>query len=705
MVTINFDNILQSHFKVYSFDVFDTVATRRTATPAGLFLIIQKTLLEKYDYLPKQLTENFTEIRIMAEQEARRITRNAEVTLDEIYGIVAAKFNLSRNVRDSLASLEIAHELQETRPVPQMVRLLNSLREKNKRIIFTSDTYLPKDVIKKILINLEVYKEDTVLYCSSELLITKASGKLFKKILLLEGCSPCDMLHIGDNSHGDISQAREIGIKTLYYNGTQLSKYENILLYGSQDGSSGHSPSYVWQIIAGASRLVRLNSYTKATRYRTLSNLGGSIACPLFLIYVIWLLQEAKKKNIQRLYFLSRDGQILLEIARCVNAALGLNIELRYFYASRQALSLPGLSEINENAISWMMSQDPYCSINIFARRVGLDPAVVQKALQVVAHRRINANKNLDPQERSHLVGLIKGPRLSSLILNNAKNAKIAAADYFRQIGFFDKTRWGIVDLGWMGHLQSAVREILNYAGHAATAIHGFYFGIIKGNIFAESDTNKIASFFFSDKSSHSIYSIGFQAINFLEIFTTADHGSVMSYCYGEEDQPCPSFNNINHYNIKEWGLDHLRSGYQDFLKAIPIDFINNLRLDELFLEEYKSRGCELLKCLVDDPSREEAAALGDYRFSGDQTETVMRRFAPPFSLLEALMFYSSDCFKSMAMTFWLRGTWTRSNLINKIFLSSEFKIFVQKICSLPAEFKNRARRFIRRCLSSFRII
>ncbi|MCX5786316.1 MAG: HAD hydrolase-like protein [Elusimicrobia bacterium] len=689
MAAINFDNILQSHFKVYSFDVFDTVATRRTATPIGLFMIIQKVLLEKNDCLPKQLTENFTEIRIMAEQEARRITRNEEVTLDEIYGIVAQKFNLSHNIRDSLASLEIDQELQETRPVPQMVHLLNSLYEKNKRIIFTSDTYLPKDAIKKILVTFGVYKADAALYCSSELLITKASGKLFKKILLLEGCSPRDMVHIGDNFHVDILQAGKAGIKTLYYSDTQLSRYENILLYGSRYGPSGHPSNYVWQIIAGASRLVRLNSHIKTTRYRTLSNLGGSIACPIFLIYVIWLLREAKKNNIQRLYFLSRDGQILLEIAKYVNGALGMNIELRYLYASRQALSLPGLSEINKNALSWMMSQDPYCSINIFARRVGLNPAVVQKELQTVAHRRINTNKNLNPQERAHLIGLIKGPLLSSLILNNAKKAKIAAADYFQQAGFFDKIRWGIVDLGWMGHLQSALREILNYAGYAATAIHGFYFGIIKGNIFIENDTNKKDSFFFSEKSPHFVYSTGFQAINFFEIFTTAYHGSVMSYCYGEEDKPCPRFNNMNHYNIKEWGLDHLRSGYQYFLKTIPTDFINDLRLNELFLEEYKRRSCELMKCLMNDPSREEAEALGDYRFSGDQTETVMRRFAPPFSVMEALRFHFLDRCKSMNMTFWWRGTWARSNLINKIFLSSKFKIFAQKMCSMGVKLKN----------------
>ena len=66
-------------YMVYSFDVFDTLITRTTAEPKGIFLIMQEVLTQDKKYVEEYsyVSEHFAEYRISAEQEARKqATRN-----------------------------------------------------------------------------------------------------------------------------------------------------------------------------------------------------------------------------------------------------------------------------------------------------------------------------------------------------------------------------------------------------------------------------------------------------------------------------------------------------------------------------------------------------------------------------------------------------------------------------------------------------
>jgi predicted HAD superfamily hydrolase len=45
--------------------------------------------------------------------------------------------------------------------------------------------------------------------------------------------------------------------------------------------------------------------------------------------------------GITRIYFLARDGELLVEIAKLIIEHYSLKIEARYLYVSRQSLHLP----------------------------------------------------------------------------------------------------------------------------------------------------------------------------------------------------------------------------------------------------------------------------------------------------------------------------------------------------------------------------
>lgn len=78
-----------------------------------------------------------------------------------------------------------------------------------KKVIFTSDMYLPKDVIQKIL-DKNGYVQNDKLYLSSEIKLTKARGALYKYVLDDMKLAEKELLHIGDNFQSDVESPKNL---------------------------------------------------------------------------------------------------------------------------------------------------------------------------------------------------------------------------------------------------------------------------------------------------------------------------------------------------------------------------------------------------------------------------------------------------------------------------------------------------------------
>ena len=119
--------------KIFSFDVFDTLITRRTISPNGIFLLMQKNLIEdlKFSTLPSILKNNFCEIRIEAEKYVRdyhlRILNLQDVNINQIYDVIAKNYFLNNTQIEELINLEIETEIKNIIPIKQNIELLKDL--------------------------------------------------------------------------------------------------------------------------------------------------------------------------------------------------------------------------------------------------------------------------------------------------------------------------------------------------------------------------------------------------------------------------------------------------------------------------------------------------------------------------------------------------------------------------------------------------
>jgi len=643
---------------VISFDIFDTVLTRITADPKGVFFKIRERILATHPEVPEAIVSRFVEIRMEMERIARRRNAREEIRFEDIYMEMGVRYGLGEDLLVKLMDLEIETELEYVRRIPSNVDRVRELKRQGKRIIFISDMYLPLIVIRRLLEKVDLLGEADEIYVSSEHGLTKSSGNLFISVLEKERCSASQLLHIGDNYRSDYLMARRVGrISAHHYDEGGFSRFERILRE-----PFGDALELSWQLIAGASRVARLHAHEQTDKHRrALHIVGANVVGPVLWGFVSWVLEQATARNIRKLYFVARDGQILYEVAARIREAVGCDIELRYLYGSRQAWHLPAVAEITEREIHWITVKDPFLSLRLIATRLSMDPSTLALQFCGTGFPLVDLDQELSEQQVVQLRSLLRTSKeLQDLISASAEQRRREVIAYLDQEGLMDETTWAIVDSGWNGRLQDSLGKILSMAGRQGEVI-GFYIGLLSKPC---SYTSKLAYLFSPDVSTEYL-KWGSAVINLLELVMSADHGVTLSYRRDSSGRWHPVLATETPNLISCMGLTALRDGVFNYLEHLDH---KTVRIEH---SRFREKIIRLLKVFYLAPSRDVAIALGRLPFSTDQTEKNFLPFAPLLSLKDAFHFaLKSSSRERFALTFWIHGSRVQSSWLVNVFLS-----------------------------------
>lgn len=307
------------NYDIISFDIFDTLIFRPFALPTDLFFLLGET----FDHM------DFKNIRIQAEWDARVKCKaqngHMEVGLKSIWENLEKETGIS--AREGMER-EQETELRLCYANPFMLEVWNRLQSMNKQMIIVSDMYLPKECIITLLENAG-YMGAKKIYVSNAYHKSKAEGGLYREVIkewcntdieavriksgnVLSGkerkqCANAgylnangfSMVHIGDNPHSDKQMAKKCGIDVLPY--PNISK--NTLLYRPMDMSSIVGSAY--RAIVSSHLYNGLHSYGMEYEY-------GFIYGGLFVVgYCSFIHEYYKREGLDKLLFLSRDGDIL----------------------------------------------------------------------------------------------------------------------------------------------------------------------------------------------------------------------------------------------------------------------------------------------------------------------------------------------------------------------------------------------------------
>ena len=174
-------------YALYSFDIFDTVITRKVAQPRGIFAIMQYELCnnEKFKDFPQEVKVNFFKHRTNAEYRQRKLNYLAkddkDITFDQIYQDIKENCYLSDAQIEQLKDLELQTEFNNILPIEENVQKINALINQGKHIVLISDMYLPEDFIRKLLTKTQL-PNDIKIYLSSVVGYKKETGEMYSYV-------------------------------------------------------------------------------------------------------------------------------------------------------------------------------------------------------------------------------------------------------------------------------------------------------------------------------------------------------------------------------------------------------------------------------------------------------------------------------------------------------------------------------------------
>lgn len=327
-----------------------------------------------------------------------------------------------------------------------------------------------------------------------------------------------------------------------------------------------------------------------------------NVIVPVLVMYVHWILSEAEKRNIKRLYFLARDSYLMYHIALILCKKLNLNIKCSYFYCSRYSLRMAAYRFFDDCAYEKLFIHSYKLSPYNMLKRAGFskdERLAVYKETGIVP---VNERAVMGKSEFDDFCKRVKETkRFEKIIKEKSDIAYKNTILYIKQEYFQNYDTVGIVDLGWTGSLQYTLKKLLESAD-IKTNITGFYIGMLdkppvkKGSVYI--------TWLFDEKKT---FTKSWFSHNLLECICSAPHGMTMGY---RNDQgyirpiTATAENNTEYISL----IEEMSSAF-------------SLKCDVVYQKIHRKIALRLLKKLMFHPTEDEVYAFRNYCFCDDMGE------------------------------------------------------------------------------------
>lgn len=500
-------------FAVVTCDVFDTALLRRLARPEDVLLALG--LRAAAAGLFAGPPEAFREYRLQAERQARAAAEAAghdEVRIAEVYARFQACGLLPNGVAaEALAALELATERAVcTANLP--LRAALAARTPGQRLVFVSDTMLPGDWVATLLRDAG-YGADCEVITSADARRSKHTGRLFAHVLERLGCVPGAVVHLGDNPQSDVARPRAQGISAIHL----------------PQPARPPEPAP----LAAAGVLARLaHSHRRATAATPAADPGAPAlhryATLLLLGFTRFVLAEAQRQGIRRIYFLARDGYLPWRIAQRMApglqaAGLGPGVELTYLHVSRRAIGLPAQADDLDTLAEEISQGAQHRPLGEALGFLGVTPEEIAPLIQ---------GQGLDPARivqpataRAEIAALFAACRAPIRARLGERRAN--ALGYLGQQGFLEPGPRLVVDVGWRGSTQEALARL---TGLPSGDIRGAYVGLLPQHLRPAVNPANASGYLFGFGHPRPLLELVLEGYILFELFFSSPEATVSHY-------------------------------------------------------------------------------------------------------------------------------------------------------------------------------
>lgn len=422
-----------------------------------------------------------------------------------------------------------------------------------------------------------------------------------------------------------------------------FNRYEQAIL------QLGQVPKELRLALAETCRELRATHLSSDITTKIIWETGINIAGPAFVFFTWWVLKEASRQNIRRLYFLARDGWIFMKIAELLSKNLSTLIDYRYLYGSRHLWLISSLEKIDAYALHWILS-DWWYQLTIYTacERLGVRPHDIKDLLRRHGWDEPVWGKPLTETGKNHFKEFLQNAEVQQRIVDLLKSTFENTLGYLKHAGLAEEDRLFLVDIGWRGKPQVALNKILTRGGiRPQLGIKGFYFGLTEGQEITEGD--EMSGFLFD--LSQSLHRCQIRNNHIYEAFAATAESKVASFT----KDGAPLFRPTPGVAVP-WNIPLQQDSMLAFAKA----FIDRYDFKNFDLEAgYQILG-KTLFMFLNHPTKEEAEIYGQFPMDGEMTESHAQEIAPVVT--RERFWYLCTHLKQFNL-FWVQASLVRSNL------------------------------------------
>ena len=419
---------------VISFDIFDTLVVRPFLRPIDLFLQIEN------DYSIDGFFQERLDVELFLRERIIQSGLDVEITYNQIYDEMPSKYKYLKNI-------EIAYELKYCIPNEIILNLYRYAVKQNKIILISSDMYLPKEVIEKILVNINVIFYNK-LYLSNDLKVSKADSSTFDMIKSdFNHIKSEHILHIGDNYSTDYINAIQSNIKAYHVDNIHDVFKKSHSIFSTLLTNSSTQNDLEFSKIFGFLAI----EYSKKNYFNDLDKIISQFIFPIVLSFNKYIINFCKKNQIKKILFASRDGYIFKEFHDCFFHDDTIISEK--FFISRRAVTVPTLdfSSLTDCSI-FAQGMEGSTALEIWNNFEIEDEYLKNEFIL------LSDDSNISYKD---ILSMLKTffDLHADKIKHHYERERKNILSYLESIGYFSSSVV-VIELGWKGSLQNAINKI-----------------------------------------------------------------------------------------------------------------------------------------------------------------------------------------------------------------------------------------------------
>lgn len=526
-----------------SFDIFDTILVRRIHDPDLVKLPVARFIAGRAAaaglYWPAEKV-----LRFRNRVEAMHRRRNGRSNPDHEAAYLAFMADvLGRIFRDGspadrarlleeVTDYELGIESGMLVPRAAIVECMKGLRQAGVRIYAISDMYLPATHLRRIIERAGLGALVDGVISSADTFRAKASGAAWPLVREKFKLDPARWLHVGDNPISDGQKPAEYGIRAAVLRDTgEIVRKQIARTYWT---IAARRPYWRGRLVQQLCLPLEAENQPRDPLYIAGHNLFAPFLCGL----IQHVAEQCRARDIRRVYFFSREGELLKQVWEAIAPALfpaGDAPAAHYLYVSRMALAGPscayrGLDQENA-AIAFLPAASR--DLRDLARVYGLDAAALAPLLARHGLRietplsRFHAG--WDPANGDRFRRTLDDPAFQAEIKRQTREANEALQQYLADEHFFDQPDVAVVDIGWLGTIQRYLHQAVAHRPDHPR-MHGFVLALAGSFPFPAEADNRIEGYAFDRTAFDFAGSLIMYARELFEEVARAPHPGLMAY-------------------------------------------------------------------------------------------------------------------------------------------------------------------------------